>query len=169
MRVLALDVSLTCSGWASRLDCYGTIEPGRLRGAERLAHLADWTAENGRRAHLAAIEQYAFSSRTAHAHALGEAGGVVRLELHRAGVPFVEVAPALVKLYAAGKGNASKEAVLVSAVRRLGYEGENNNEADALWLLALVLDAVGEPIVTVPAQHRKAVASIRLPKNVRRA
>jgi Holliday junction resolvasome RuvABC endonuclease subunit len=34
------------------------------------------------------IEEYAFSRHSARAHELGELGGVVKLELMRAGVPF---------------------------------------------------------------------------------
>lgn len=164
MKALALDVSLTATGWASGLGRFGTIETGALRGVERLAFIAEWVERAGGKAEVAAIEGYAYAARATHAHSLGEAGGVVRLALHRLGVPVVEIAPALIKVYAAGKGNASKELVLVEAVKRLGYEGANNNEADALWLWALMQDALGAPVVTVPQAHRKALASVKIPR-----
>lgn len=164
MRVLALDVSLTRTGWASALDRCGVIDTAKLRGAERLAALADTVTAYAERADLAVIEGYSFASRNSQAHSLGEAGGVVRLALHRLGVPFVEVAPTLLKVYAAGTGKAGKELVLVEAVKRLGYSGSDNNEADALWLWALAVDAYGSPAVTVPKVHRRALDSVRWPK-----
>jgi crossover junction endodeoxyribonuclease RuvC len=164
VNVLALDVSLTRTGWASAPDRCGVIDTGKLRGVERLAVLADTVREYAQRADLVVIEGYAFASRNSQAHALGEAGGVVRLELHRLSVPVVEVPPKVLKVYAAGVGNASKEQVLVQAVKRLGYEGSDNNEADALWLWALAVDAYGHPSVAVPKTHRRALPSVRWPK-----
>ncbi len=42
---------------------------------------------------------------------LGELDGVIRTALFEAGVPFVEVAPATLKKYATGRGNATKPRV----------------------------------------------------------
>lgn len=42
-----------------------------------------------------------------------------------------------IKKFATGKGNAGKPAVIKAAQDKLGYQGENDNEADALWLLEL--------------------------------
>ena len=44
------------------------------------------------------------------------------------------MAPATLKRFATGKGNATKDATLAAAIRRFGFEGDDNNAADA-WLL----------------------------------
>jgi Holliday junction resolvasome RuvABC endonuclease subunit len=42
-----------------------------------------------------------------------------------------------IKKYATGKGNCGKPAMINAARVKLGYMGDNDNEADALWLLEL--------------------------------
>lgn len=44
----------------------------------------------------------------------------------------------LIKQLATGKGNAGKPEVIKAAQLRLGYQGSDDNEADALWLLQLL-------------------------------
>ena len=43
-----------------------------------------------------------------------------------------------IKKLATGKGNANKPAMIKAAQERLGYIGDNENEADALWILELM-------------------------------
>jgi crossover junction endodeoxyribonuclease RuvC len=169
VNALALDVSLTATGYAVSCaggiaDC-GVLEPGKLRGVERLAWLGDRLAGlvSEHEPTICVLEGYAFG-RPNQAHQLGEAGGTVRLTLHRAAVPVVEIAPALVKLYATGKGNASKEAVLAEAVRRLRYPGSSTDEADALWLLAMTLDHYGMPPAAMPQSNRTALGRVNWPQ-----
>ena len=42
-----------------------------------------------------------------------------------------------IKKFATGKGNAGKPAMIESARVKLNYQGNDDNEADALWLLNL--------------------------------
>ena len=42
-----------------------------------------------------------------------------------------------IKKFATGKGNAGKPQMIQSAKEKLGYTGNDDNEADALWLLNL--------------------------------
>ncbi|MGH6920762.1 MAG: crossover junction endodeoxyribonuclease RuvC, partial [Geminicoccaceae bacterium] len=94
---------------------------------------------------------------------LGELRGVVRVALFEAGLPVVEVAPASLKRYASGRGNASKADVLVAAVKRLGYTGSSDDEADALWLLAMALDQYDEIRSPVPKAQREALSRVGWP------
>lgn len=73
------------------------------------------------------------------------------------------VPPNTLKMYATGKGTASKSLVLVEAVKRLGYDGHDDNEADALWLadLGARLDGFDRP--ALPAGHLKALDKLRKP------
>lgn len=84
---------------------------------------------------LTVIEGYAMGTqRQAHSYAIGELGGLVRWHLWTQEKPYVEIPPATLKKFATGKGNAPKDAMLAAAIRKFGFEGSDNNEADA-WLL----------------------------------
>lgn len=179
----AFDLALTSTGVAD--DCGPRLIAPKSTGPERLIEIRqavlrachtikpywdEWccSVEVGCvQVDLVAIEGYAYG-RPNQAHQLGELGGVVRVALHEAGIPVVVVPPASVKTYATGKGNASKDDVLLAAVRRLDYAGSTKDESDALWLYALVMDALGQPVVTVPAIHRRAVSTVTLPVGMAR-
>ena len=45
-----------------------------------------------------------------------------------------------IKKHATGKGNAGKPAVIQAAREKLQYPGNDDNEADALWLLDLAIN-----------------------------
>jgi Holliday junction resolvasome RuvABC endonuclease subunit len=79
-------------------------------------------------------------------------------------IPLVEVTPAAVKQYAAGKGNANKGAVIDAVARRLPMfaTGGDDNRADAAVLCAIAADLIGHPLTEMPALHRKALAKLRL-------
>jgi Holliday junction resolvasome RuvABC endonuclease subunit len=166
MNVLGLDLSLTCTGAAGR-NGTGTFK-SLHRGMQRLAQLRDAVllaaSGPGDPVDLVVIEDYAFHKADAHAHALGELGGVVRLALFEAGVPYVDVKASSVKKYATGKGNAPKEGMLAAAIRRLDYQGQSFDEVDALWLRAMALDHYGEPLVEMPGLNRSALAAVPWPE-----
>jgi Holliday junction resolvasome RuvABC endonuclease subunit len=42
-----------------------------------------------------------------------------------------------IKKFATGKGNSAKPKMIAAAKEKLNYTGDNDNEADALWLLEL--------------------------------
>lgn len=173
MRVLGLDLSLTSTGVAHVDGTPDRLAPPRLTGMERLAWLRSevhrlvlqqrLTSE--RLVDLVVIEGYAMGSkRQSHSYATGELGGVIRLMLHTSLIPYVEVAPASLKKYATGKGNASKDEVLAEAIRRLQYQGANNDEADAMWLRQMALCAYAEPdFVGMPATNRSALTVVDWP------
>lgn len=131
MRIAGLDLSLTATGL---VDADGTphLISSHLRGLERLAELRDLILDNLANATIVAVEGYAYG-RPNQAHQLGELGGVVRLALHERDIHIANVPPATVKLWATGKGNAPKDVVLATAVRKWPAI-DNNNVADAAWL-----------------------------------
>ncbi len=166
---LALDLSLTATGWAAP-GASGVLSPpsGVVRGLERLIWIRDRVLGlvNDHGADVAVLEGYSFGQArgTSQRHSAGELGGIVRVALFEAGIPVVEVAPASLKKYATGKGNAPKEAVLAAAIRRLGFEGHDHNESDALWLLHMALDHFEAPgCVDVPKVHREALTAVQWP------
>lgn len=75
-----------------------------------------------------------------------EIGGVIRLALFELEIPFFEIEPTRLKLYATGNGGASKEA-MVEAALELGARSSatalNEDEADAFHLRHLGRMAYG--------------------------
>lgn len=167
MRVVALDLSLTCTGVADSAapDRPYRIEPHReLRGVPRLYDILTKTMAATEDADLVVIEGYSFHSRDSHAHSLGELGGVVKLGLYCRNRDFVILAPKVRAKLATGKGNAKKELVFASAIRRLGYKGASLDEADALWLLQAALIQYGLSGATdLPQAHLAALQGVQWP------
>ena len=176
LRLLGLDLSLTSSGWAlPAQDAVqtGMLRPGsRLSGAARLSwvceRVAELVGEGPDMVSLALIEGYSFGSQGRATFSIGELGGAVRMTLHRLGVPFVEVPPAVLKKFAVGSGQASKDEVLLAAARRGGelFTGSSNDEADAFWLLAAGYAAAASrshsvsPLLRMPAAQVAALEQV---------
>lgn len=166
--VIGLDLSLRMSGIAEADGAVHTVRTGNSRGVERLIMvekrvlLAVHRAEQIDPAVLAVVEGYSYESSN-RAHEIGELGGVVRVALLRVGVRVLVVAPGTVKKYATGKGNSGKYEVMLSANKRLGYDGVDDNEADALWLRAIGLELLGQPMCEMPSVNRSALKGVVLP------
>lgn len=169
MIVLAVDPSLRSTGLAQygrpltdpdvagepmwRGIHVGRLRQPRLKGVARLAWYRGRFAPLFANADLIVCEGYAYHAKGRAAVSLGELGGVLRLTAQDAGTALVEVPPTVVKKLATGKGNASKEAVLAAAVRRMQYMGASPDEADALWLLEAAL------------QHHQLAHALKLPQS----
>jgi crossover junction endodeoxyribonuclease RuvC len=168
MNLLALDLSLSATGWAARATPggYGVLVPpaGQDRGLPRLAWLRDAVLELAGGAEIVAIEGLAFGARGRAMLDLAGLGWVVRLALAEAGIRFADVPPAVLKKFATGHGNAPKPALLAAAIRRLGYEGHQADEVDALWLLQAALIHYDLPgAVALPQDQRAALAVVSWP------
>lgn len=168
MRVVAFDLSLTRTGVAdSSRPCepFVLAPPGKLgRSWGRLGWIQGRAMELLEGCDLAVFEGYAFQSKT-NAVAAGELGGIVKFTTFRLGVPFIDIAPGTLKKVATGKGNAPKEEVLVAAVHRLGYDGHDNNEADALWLLQAAAQHYDLPCkVDLPKSHTSTLHKVAWPE-----
>jgi len=164
MNLLALDLSLTASGWARALDDHGTIRTPK-KGAERLGVILDEVAAlayGDQPVDVVLIEGYAYAAHN-RAHQVGELGGVIRLELWRAGVPFVEIAPPVLKKYATGKGNSPKPELRMALYKRTGLDVSDDNQVDAVWLVAAGFELAGAPIIDVPQAQRDALGKVEWP------
>jgi Holliday junction resolvasome RuvABC endonuclease subunit len=165
--VVGLDLSLTSTGYAC-VTAIGRhaerIQRPQYKGTERLRSIRDAIVHRveGTQPALVVLEDYSFGSRNSHAHALGELGGVVRLALDELGARWVALPPSTLKKYATGRGNADKGLMLTEAVRRLGYTGSSNDEADALWLACAGHQLLGHPVVDVPKTNAAALDSVDL-------
>jgi Holliday junction resolvasome RuvABC endonuclease subunit len=157
--ILALDLSLTATGWASETGSGVLVPPGAAsRGVARLRWIRDAVLGLARGAELVVLEGYAFGARGRAVVSLGELGGAVRVALADAGIPWVDVPPTCRALFAAGRGNAPKDAVLAAAIRTLGYAGHDHNEADAMWLLTMARTHYAGDVP--PEPRRRALAGV---------
>lgn len=66
-----------------------------------------------------------------------EVAGVIKLELWRAGIPFVVKGISEVKKFATGNGRASKEQMVAAALAEGFKQGKNHNLADAYFVAKL--------------------------------
>ncbi len=142
MNILALDVSLTATGWAfsePNAQRSGVLRPPNYseRGMARLHWIRNSVVLLAVHADLVVIEGYAYGAKGSAVINIGELGGVLRLALYDGAIPYVEIPPTSVKLFATGKGNVGKPDMLAAAIRKLGYSRNDHNEADALWLLEM--------------------------------
>jgi Holliday junction resolvasome RuvABC endonuclease subunit len=142
---LGIDQSLRSSGVAlltenQTLNYSGTVTPGTLTGVARLAYirtcLRDVLASAGEEISYAAIEGYSMES-VNRSFDLGELGGVVRLVLHDAGIPFVVVAPKTLKLFVASDGAADKQKMREAVLKKWAVDLPQNDVCDAYGLAQL--------------------------------
>lgn len=160
MRVVGLDLSLRATGYAhpnggtETLTCHSY-------GVDRLIEVRAKVAERLRddMPDLVCVEGYAHG-RTNQAHQIGELGGLIRVEMFAQDLRYEVIPPNSLKMFATGRGNADKGAMLAHAIRRLGYDGSDHNQADALWLRAIGHALAGEPIVELPQTHMRALTAL---------
>lgn len=166
MRYLGIDAALTCTGWAvlepGVTPRFGAVSfPGR--GAFRLN--AGWRFIRGvlkeLRPTFATIEGYAMHTKGPQFDT-GELGGVFRLALFRAGVPYVVIPPATLKRYATGRGDADKAAMLEYARRTFQMAIRTADEADGLWLASVGRDWF-EPQGPLPDPRPEILAGLDWP------
>lgn len=168
-RVVAFDLSLTATGVAGwpegRSDLITTT--ARQSTSERVHTIAGSLPDFMDGADLIVIEDLPRNPQRGGVQ-LGMVHATFWLTYDRIVclAPVVAITPASLKKYATGKGNAPKDLMLTEAVRRLGYEGADHNEADALWLRAMALDQYGAPLCELPKAQRDALAKIHWPATI---
>jgi Holliday junction resolvasome RuvABC endonuclease subunit len=140
-RAVGLDLSCSRSGVALPDNTTRSIVPraGSSDPARRLNEIvwrldAYLQVERATGVDLAVIEGYNLGPVVGRLAAvrLGEVGGAVRTRLFELGIPFIEIPPKQVKLWATGNGNASKD-MMVEAAQADGAIVANHDEADAYW------------------------------------
>lgn len=135
--ILGLDLSLTSTGY-----CHNG-EPDVIRvktvGDERLRDISSalYAIRKKLQIDLVVLEGYSFASVFSRAHAIGELGGVVRLDLFMSGIPYVVVSPKSRAKFATGKGNANKADVMhaISEKANLDLSGPGADDKCDAWVL----------------------------------
>ncbi|AUM00799.1 hypothetical protein B4966_11945 [Rhodocyclaceae bacterium] len=141
--ILALDLGTT-TGWALRSrDGHITsgsesFRPQRFEGGGmRFLRFKRWLTEL--KGHADSIGALYFEEVRRHvstdaAHAYGGFLATLTAWCEHHGIPYQGVPVGTIKRHATGRGNANKLAVL-AAMRSLGHQPADDNEADALALL----------------------------------
>jgi Holliday junction resolvasome RuvABC endonuclease subunit len=168
-RILGLDLSLTATGvaWEGGTE---VLSFPKLRGFDRIERInsAIWEhfgpGKPSEHETVVVIEGYSFGSIGRAVYDIAELGGVTRYLFHERGLRYVEVPPATLKKFATGKGNAGKDEVLAAAIRRFGFAGSNNNEADAWMLFQMGRAAYCSPPIVPTDYQREALAKIEWPE-----
>jgi hypothetical protein len=155
---VGVDLSYTGTGiaWADDGVDVFTTDPktDNVTRAERialdvLAHTIDGD--------LVCIESGVYRSQ--QAFPLGILHGIVRhsLRMHRPASTVRLIPATTAKVYACGAGTADKIGMVVTARERLGYDGLNDNAADALWVRAIGMELLGHPVCELPKTHTRAL------------
>ena len=165
LTVVALDVSLSCTGvagvgWTDRIRT-------KLRGDERLAYLETNIVSFIRNADMVVMEgpSYGHSGPRFHEDLAG-LRVLVRRYCHQHQIPYGLVPPNSLKLYAAGRGNATKGEVRSAVADRYGVHTEGPgryDEADAYAALAAAMDWLGQALAPVPERNATALAGCQWP------
>lgn len=160
---LGLDLSLTHTGYVVLQEEGEVISSGVIKSKpsgdtptdelrrilEIVAKLEEIIDENlfDRSLDLVMIENLAFMAK--NTTALTQLSGLnyfVRGLLFKKNVPFVLVAPTSLKKFVTGSGKGDKDKMMMSIFKDYGFEGLDDNEADAFALAACGLFLLGAPI-----------------------
>lgn len=152
MRLIGLDPSMTSTGVAVHIPGAETFtlsigEKGKTTDTlqmryDRQVRTADAVLDLVRGADAVAVEAHSFSTKSAFAHDLSGqwwrmVGGILD-----EGIPVVELEVQRLKGYLTENGNASKEQMLIAAVRRYPTVNiKTNDEADAITALSMLVRA----------------------------
>ena len=158
--VLGLDLSITATGVARPDGSLDTFKPG-TKGDARLLEIGDALVLDMAGVDLVVVEDYVVNSYSAAL--LGMLHGVVRRDLMYHGVPYVAVPPSSLKVFATGRGNATKADMRMELFRRLEVDERDDNRVDAAWLRLLGHHLLGRPLLELPKTHTRALSKLSAP------
>lgn len=151
MRILALDLSLSGTGWAiwDEKLMYGTLSP-KLTSFARLDAIRRGCIEMAEGADLVVMEDLSFGSNMPGAAERHGLAYIIRLALWRGKVPFHLVAPSSLKKFITGSGKAEKNIIIREVYRRFkdhdgfAIEVKDDNQADSIGLLFIGRALLGD-------------------------
>lgn len=177
--VVGLDTSLTATGIASSEGWCRTVgwtDKKRLitrlphiERAQALATVLAAIVQAVSTPDMVVMETPALSRAGGGAHERGWLWWETYRRLADAGVPVGLMSTGQRAIYATGKGTAGKSVVVDAVARRwpAWMTGGDDNQADAVTLMAAGRDWAGHPIAQVPKAHRRALDAAQWPQGVR--
>ncbi|MFE6488341.1 Holliday junction endonuclease [Streptomyces sp. NPDC057757] len=171
LRILGLDLSIGATGICLADGRTLTVKP-KAKGDARLneirGHIGASITATGEPVELVVMEDVPSTMQGAAGKVIPMLHGTVRAMLLDIGLPYVVIAPATLKAYATGKGNADKTAMAMAAYKRAEIEFGDDNQCDAWWLRAAGLDWYGQPEFTLPQAQRERLTKAVWPAEVTR-
>jgi Holliday junction resolvasome RuvABC endonuclease subunit len=171
--VVGLDLSLTATGIARRDGSTRTVKTRADYGDRRLIEITNAVRQTvggySEGFEQSRVDLVVLEDLPKHAMAAGITGmvhGAVRAVLLNIGVRYALIAPATLKAFATGKGNADKTAMAMAAYKRTEREFGDDNQCDAWWLRAAGLDHLGAPEFALPQAQRDRLAKVNWPQAV---
>lgn len=173
--VIGLDTSLSATGIASSNGwCVTVGYTDKKNPITKLPHPARLAAiktvlrgiiHNLGSPDLVVLETPALSRTGGGSHERGWLWWETYSYLASAEIPVGLMDPRQRMLYATGKGAATKSAVVDAVARRwpAWATGGDDNQADAVVLMAAGLDWAGHPAAVVPKTHRAAIEKAQWP------
>lgn len=138
--ILAIDQASNC-GWAINNQIYGCWDLKTRKDEDSGMKLIRFRNKLKEICELESVdiivyERVAGQHKSSIIHA-AKLVAIIETYCKDTGIHYASFSAGEIKKYATGKGNANKEA-MVEAARKYGYEGDNDNIADALhiWNLA---------------------------------
>ncbi|QOC58567.1 RuvC-like resolvase [Mycobacterium phage Lolalove] len=185
MRILGIDTSLTGTGLA-RIDlepieddnplaayiaATATVSaprPGRdkskramARRVNALIEQIEWCFQGDEKPNAVGIEALAYGAKGAGVWVLPWVFGRTVELCEKYDVPLTVVSTSQRAKFATGKGNASKDQVLLAAAKLFPEVGlTDNNEADAMVVGAVVCHRLGLPILPVTNYRRDVIEGL---------
>lgn len=168
LRVIGLDLSITSTGVCRPDGSTFRIRTRPKDGARRLQYIRDVLAVEvaEHRPVLAAVEDLPTKMHASSLKVIGALHGVVQLVLLDAEVPWVYIAPATLKAYAADNGRADKGQLAAAAYLAAGAEfvdDKGGDQCDAWWLRAASHDHYGQPLFDLPQAQRGRLSKVTWP------
>lgn len=180
LRIVALDLSLRATGIAATHDSNGaarlscrTVTPPKYPSATQMNHrrvkdTIDAIIGAVRcQPDLVVIEWLPqFDGKGDTSLRSAELHGAIKHWMWCHDLRYVDVIPQHLKQYATGNGNAKKSAVREAVTARYGslLHIGTEDEADAVALLAMALDAYGQQLAHVDGSHGRALTAVKWPE-----
>jgi Holliday junction resolvasome RuvABC endonuclease subunit len=145
LRILALDIA-THTGWCSK-TAHGVWDLSIKRDESSGMRLIRFKHKLKEIFKLEEINLVAFERTSGqHKNALivqAELHGVLKSLCEELNIDYRAFSASEIKKFATGKGNAKKGAMVEAAQTKLGLIGDDDNEADAMWIHAIMKDSLG--------------------------
>ena len=143
LAVIGIDPSLRSTGVAYRASNQSVrascIDTKKFSGMPRVAEIRNVVSTYVMQypPSLVVMEGYALGFRGASntLFGLGELGGVLKLLILEKGIDVLVVPPTSLKLFAAGKGNATKDDVKLALHNEISVSFPTSDQNDAAWLM----------------------------------
>ena len=108
---------------------------------ERFMITANHIIQHLQEGDIICIEGFSYGSKGRGVSTQYGMGWIIRAELKRNGYNYYEIAPGALKKFATGKGNTSKDEMVLPIYKRWGYEGKTDNIRDA-FILAKIAEGI---------------------------